>query len=65
MMLVMLGVAWQVTSVCVHHDVRGMRDLGSGGSSEFYFPSPRDPLQPPPGGGSVAGQCNIRPSAEL
>ena len=48
-MLVMLAVAWPVTSVC---DVwpswcdRDERDLGSGGSSNFYFPSTAMPGSP-------------------
>ena len=66
MMLVMLAVAWPVTRVCDHHDAIG-KTLAWEDHRIFTSRVARIPYSSP-GGGSVAGQSNIRGrarSAEL
>lgn len=69
-MLVMLAVAWPVTRMCDHHDAIGKREtLAREDHPIFTSRVARIPYSSPsPGGGSVAGQGNIRGrarSAEL
>ena len=60
MMLVMLAVAWPVTSVCDHHDAIGMRETLARVDHPIFTSRVQpcqDPLQPQsPSGGSIAGQ---------
>ena len=58
MMLVMLAVAWPVTSVCDHHDVIGMRETLARVDHPIFTSrvQPGSPTAQSPGGGSVAGQ---------